>query len=189
MSCELVAPSFLEYKKLLEAFLLKRTRDKGISDDILHDVYLKLYRNCEKLPEVRNVKAWLFEVTRNALTDHFRSAGKYQILEQDIEESWQPELKGDIDRYLFPLIGLLPEMYREPVILNELEGKTQQQIADKLGISLSGAKSRVQRGRQMLKQLFLECCYVETGAGGNIIEISAREGCNTLMEFEKTQKS
>lgn len=68
------------------------------------------------------------------------------------------------------MLNYLPEKYRKAVRLADLEGMTQAQLADHLGLSLSGAKSRVQRGREQLKALLTECCKFEFDCRGQIID-------------------
>jgi RNA polymerase sigma-70 factor (ECF subfamily) len=62
----------------------------------------------------------------------------------------------------------LTEIYRITLTLSEIEGLPQQQVAERLGLSLSGAKSRIQRGREKLRQRLLDCCDIETGRVGII---------------------
>ena len=54
--------------------------------------------------------------------------------------------------------------------LAEIEGLPQQEVADRLGLSLSGAKSRIQRGRAMLKDALERCCRFEFDRRGNLAE-------------------
>jgi RNA polymerase sigma-70 factor (ECF subfamily) len=78
------------------------------------------------------------------------------------------------------MIYSLPEPYRDAVVLTELEGLTQRELANRLGISLSGAKSRVQRGRAQLKQMLDECCTFEFDRRGKVIDCTprAKTGCD-----------
>ena len=69
----------------------------------------------------------------------------------------------------------LPQDYREAIQLYELKGVSQQAIADQLGISLSGAKSRIQRGREKLKAVLFECCSFEQDLRGNVIGFSRND--------------
>jgi RNA polymerase sigma-70 factor (ECF subfamily) len=68
--------------------------------------------------------------------------------------------------WLRPMIDNLPDRYRGPLYLAEVEGRSQQHVADVLGLSLSGAKSRVQRARARLGALVQRGCEVEFGPGG-----------------------
>ncbi len=72
------------------------------------------------------------------------------------------------------MIYSLPDQYREAVVLTEFDGLTQQQLADRLGITLSGAKSRVQRGRAHSKQMLDECCNFEFDRRGMVIDCTPR---------------
>lgn len=67
-------------------------------------------------------------------------------------------------------IKRLPEKYREALELTEFQGLSQKELSEKLGISYSGAKSRVQRGRRKLKQLLEGCCHIEADRYGNIVD-------------------
>jgi RNA polymerase sigma-70 factor (ECF subfamily) len=72
-------------------------------------------------------------------------------------------------------IESLPETYREPVRLYELEGVSQREIASRLGLSLSAAKSRIQRGRTKLIDLIHDCCTFELDARGNVLDYQAND--------------
>ena len=72
--------------------------------------------------------------------------------------------------WLEEMVGQLPDGYREAVQLSEIEGLPQQEVADRLGLSLSGAKSRIQRGRAMLKEILDKCCRFEFDRRGNVLE-------------------
>ena len=72
------------------------------------------------------------------------------------------------------MIAALPDPYREALILSEYQGLSQKDVADRLGISLSGAKSRVQRARRQLREMFLACCHFEMDRRGRILDYYAR---------------
>jgi RNA polymerase sigma-70 factor (ECF subfamily) len=73
------------------------------------------------------------------------------------------------------MVERLPQPYREAVELAEFEGLTQRALADRLGISLSGAKSRVQRAREQLRTMLLDCCRIETDARGGVVDCQRTE--------------
>ena len=77
---------------------------------------------------------------------------------------------GDLTDSVLSMLEDLPEKYRQALVMVDYQGKTQQQLAETVGISLSGAKSRVQRARKMIKQLLLECCHFEFDRYGTIID-------------------
>ncbi|RDV17059.1 RNA polymerase sigma factor SigZ [Pontibacter diazotrophicus] len=180
-SCAAVAPVFLAYEAQLRGFVQKRVQDKEEANDILQQLYLKLYKNCEQLQEVHNLKAWLYQITRNTVYDFFRESSRRQPLgaEAELPEEELPEqARHEVEALVEPLINLLPLEYAEPLRMSELEGISQKEIAERLGISYSGAKSRIQRGREKLKQLFLECCHLEFSHNGQVISAQVKASCS-----------
>ena len=74
-----------------------------------------------------------------------------------------------------PFVARLPSPYREALTLTEIEGLTQRAAADLLGVSLSGMKSRVQRGREKLRELLEACCRIGLDARGRVIGCEPRD--------------
>ena len=77
------------------------------------------------------------------------------------------------------MVESLPADYREALILTEYEGLTQRALAERLGLSFSGAKSRVQRAREKLKAMLLDCCHFEFDRFGKIIDYQPNCACCT----------
>lgn len=186
-SCSAVAPVFLAYEAQLKGFVQKRIIDKDEANDILQQLYLKVYKNCEQLQEVKNTKAWLYQITRNAVYDFFRENSRREsIADLELAEGELPEdTRHDVEALVEPLINLLPAEYAEALRLSELEEISQKEIAERLGISYSGAKSRVQRGREKLKALFMECCHLEFSHDGQVIGASVKDSCKPLKHLAK----
>jgi RNA polymerase sigma-70 factor (ECF subfamily) len=68
----------------------------------------------------------------------------------------------------------LPEPHRQALLLTEYEGLNQRELAERLGISFSGAKSRVQRARQKLRSVLQECCHCELDRRGRVVDYYPR---------------
>lgn len=201
--CQQVAPVFLEYEEKLRAFIRKRISDEDDSKDLLQQVLLKLYHHCEKLPEVRNMQGWIYQVTRNTLNDYFKEkarhtpiegqAGSTEIraagmLREDLADD--NRLQKEMVEYIRPLISLLPPKYAKPLIMSDLEGVPQQEIADRLGMSLSGAKSRVQRARVKLREIIIECSRLELDRYGRLISMEIKDSCGCMQEVKnRVQKT
>ena len=169
----------------LRGYIRTRVREHAAAEDILQEVFLKAQKRLGQLESVEKLSGWLFLIARNAVTDHFRAAGaKAKVttgLSEDLElpdETEEPALENpDALREAFRrIVFSLPEPYREAIVLTEYEGLTQKELAERLGISFSGAKSRVQRGREKLKDALLECCALEFDRRGNVIECEPRGG-------------
>jgi|SRR5947208_1439182 len=166
----------------LRGFIRARVRDHATAEDILQDVFVKIHQKLPTLRAGERLEAWVWRITRNAVIDHYRSRKSAlevpETLPASLDESKsEPEgLRAAFSR----MIQSLPEPYREAVVLTELEGMTQQELANRLGISLSGAKSRVQRGRAQLKRMLDQCCRFEFDRRGKVIDCTPREkaGCD-----------
>jgi RNA polymerase sigma-70 factor, ECF subfamily len=167
---------WIELAGRLRAFIRRRVSDDARAEDILQDVFLKLARHAEDLPEPPKLQGWLFLVTRNAIIDHYRTRKETVPVPEtlvDETEAAPDELDG-LNASLRRMIRSLPEPYREAVQLTAIDGLSQVDLAKRLGISVSGAKSRVQRGRQALKKLLLDCCQFEFDRRGGIVECAPR---------------
>lgn len=166
----------------LQAFILKKTGDESLTSDILQEVYIKMQA---KLPELRDetkLSSWLYQISRNTIIDHFRQTQKELQFKKDLPpplpSAPENELTHRLASWIPFAIEELPEKYRQALYLTEIEGISQKELAERLGISYSGAKSRVQRGREMLKATILACCEVATDKYGNVLNIQKRKKDN-----------
>ena len=158
-----------EYKTRLRGYIAKRVRESEAVDDILQNVFLKAHTSLHTIKSHGSIAAWLFRIAANAIADHYRSQKLWVELPEELAAP-EPERNyvAELAACLQPLIADLPETYRSALVLSDLEGLPQKEVANRLGLSLSGTKSRIQRGREKLRQRLLECCDIETGRGGII---------------------
>ncbi|MGH1518697.1 sigma-70 family RNA polymerase sigma factor [Chryseobacterium sp. JK1] len=179
-----------DYKASLYLFILKRVEDQDTAKDILQEVLLKSYQYCTKGKEVLYLKSWLYKIAQNTMIDHFKKAGKLESINLDlIDEENNPSLIGEASEYIRVLLKLLPEKYALPLQLYDLEDMEQKDIAEKLNLSLSNTKSRIQRGRVKLKERFLECCAVAFDENGEMISFDIKPYCKELQaEKQKLEK-
>jgi len=169
-----------QFSSQLHHFIRKRVSDPRDADDILQDVFVKLHTRIETLRDEDRLAAWVYQIARNALIDYYRRNDRNVDLTDTLpveDEPEQNDAETYIARYLADLIDELPEKYREAVRLSEIQGLTQKETAEQLGLSLSGAKSRVQRGREMLRQMLLECCHFEFDRRGTLIDYRPNPQC------------
>jgi RNA polymerase sigma-70 factor (ECF subfamily) len=171
----------------LLGFIRKRLDDPDQAEDILQEVFVKIHTRLHTLKDKNRLASWLFQITRNTLIDHLRTQSSTSALPDDVpdrkESSEDKNSEQQIASYLLRLVSCLPEGYRQAVELYELEGVKQQEIGKRLGLSHSGAKSRVQRGREMLKNALLDCCHFEFDRTGRIIDYSERQQCCTRHDL------
>lgn len=157
---------------------MRRVGSEDAADDILQDVFLKIQLKIGQLRDPDKVNAWIYQIARRAITDHYRRQSSVTIVEGSPAEdagSAEHDLNGQLAAWLPSAIELLPEKYRQAVYLTEIEGLSQKELAERLGISYSGAKSRVQRGREKLKEVVLQCCEVRADSYGNIMDYHPRQ--------------
>jgi RNA polymerase sigma-70 factor (ECF subfamily) len=166
----------------IRAFVGSRVNDTHAADDITQDVLLKVQAKPGAVPAEDKRSAWVFSIARNAVIDHYRTrAVRNRDAIGDAEpraDTTDPRTEDEVRKLtacLGRMIEQLPEPYRNAMKLVDLDGLSQQQLADRSGISLSGAKSRVQRARQELKDMLLDCCVVERDARGNVIDFQRTE--------------
>ena len=159
-SCEIVAPVFEEYRMVLTRFIKSRVKDPIDSEELLSEVMMKIYDHCEKLEEIRNTEAWLITIARNTIYDFFKERQNQASVEPQEQISTEDDynLVESLSSCVPLLLKKLPSKYAEPLLKYEMEGVSQRALAIEFDMSESGLKSRVQRGRKMLKTLFKEHC-------------------------------
>ena len=166
----------------LQQFIRRRVSDDATAEDLLQDVFLDIHQHIDTLRDVKKLESWIYQVTRNAIIDSYRSKRATTTLDEPEALHLSEELPDeDIVTELFPSIRAmvlsLPEKDRQALILTEYQGLTQKELAQRLGLSLSGAKSRVQRAREKLKQQLLACCHFELDRRGHVIDYQPRCAC------------
>jgi RNA polymerase sigma-70 factor (ECF subfamily) len=156
-------------------FIRRRVSDDHVSDDLLQETFVRVHRNIGTLQEADRVAAWVYQIARNVVHDHHRRATNSTVALADADpaedcDEHLSQLRCRGAGWLGEMIRSLPDGYREAVQLAEIEGLSQQEVADRLGLSLSGAKSRIQRGRAMLKDVLEQCCHFEFDGRGNMMD-------------------
>ena len=168
----------------LQSFIAARVGDRELAADLTQDVIVRSIAS-GALDRVDNPTAWLYRSARNAVIDHYRTRRVHGAL-PDPDQWPDPDLPGNepneatraLARCLQPLLSELPDTARDALTRVDLNGETHQRVADELGISVSGMKSRVQRARRQLKNLLTECCVVQLDPAGAVSEYHPHgEGC------------
>lgn len=183
--------SGIEVRERLERFVARRVDDPDDAEDIVQDVFLRLQEHRGRIDRSGRVVPWLFRVARNAIADHYRGRSRRHEVESAAEDdpafdTVDPreilqfghdsgQAHRELAECIRPMLDGLPERYREALDLVDLGGRSQRTAADEVGLSRSGMKSRVQRGRRMLQDRLLECCRVALSAAGTVMDYEARE--------------
>jgi RNA polymerase sigma-70 factor (ECF subfamily) len=173
----------------IERFVRRRINDPHHAEDVVADVMLRIHQNLASLDDHERITAWVFRITRNAITDHYRrTARRREVLAAEIEpdvdqgaDAWLDDQAAtliELAACIRPLVDALPADYRRALELTDFEGRTQADAAQIEGISLSGMKSRVQRGRRQFATLVKQCCDVTTDSRGELVDFNLRrDGC------------
>ncbi len=163
----------------LKGYISRRVADPADAEDLLQEVFIKIHRRLDGLRSSQLLAPWLYQIARRSITDYYRAARPGLELPENLalEEAEESEAEAELARSLEHMLYCLPEKYRQAVRLADLEGMKQEQVAARLGLSLSGAKSRVQRGREQLRRCLLECCELEFDRRGRITAYTPRCGC------------
>jgi len=185
MSHATVEQAWMTFHTPLLQFVRRRVADKASAEDILQDVFLKAHTHIDTLSDTAKLQSWLYQLTRNAVIDHYRRTRVTVTISEDVPAFVQED-ENDAVAQLTPavkaMVAALPDIYHEALRLTEYEGLTQKELAERLGISVSGAKSRVQRARQMLRQMLLDCCHFELDRRNAIISYQPRCACCTTND-------
>lgn len=175
----------------LRAFVSRRVTSAQDADDILQTVFLQIHIHLATLRESRRLEAWLYRVTRNAIADHFRTQRRTEdgIAEPAIDDRPDEEnLNPDVAACLKALIDHLPPDQRDAIRLYEFDGLSQQEIARRQGLSLSGVKSRIQRGRRRLAAILTACCEFQFDRLGNILDYQrTADPCPVCVSVEASR--
>jgi RNA polymerase sigma-70 factor (ECF subfamily) len=173
MNCVMAA--WHQHEAELRGWLRHRLRNPVDAEDVLQDVFLKAMRQGERFCAISNARAWLYEVARNALADRLRLARNTVELPEDLSaEAGEAAAIDSLAACLPRVLSELSPEDREAITLCDLEGMPQEEFARRKGLSLPGAKSRVQRARKRLRQQLTLACQVRLDAAGQVSDFVPR---------------
>ena len=167
----------------IRAFVLSRVKDPPLADDITQETLLRLTQRLPTLRDAERFDAWVFQIARNAVADHFRAAKESEPFDEETHaQKSEPgaheplanedeRLRRAVAGYVRSVVENLPQPYREALQLTEFEKLSQVDLASKIGLSVSAAKSRVQRARTLLREEMQRCCRWETDGYGTVLDL------------------
>jgi RNA polymerase sigma-70 factor (ECF subfamily) len=170
-----------EVEARLRPYVARRVASPADVDDVIQETFVRMHRGLAGLADGERFGAWVYRIAANAIADHIRVRARHPVAleappdgsELGLEE--QPEsLEAELAECVALFVARLPSPYREAVTLTELEGLTHKDAAEMLGISSSGMKSRVQRGRERIRRMFEECCEISVDCRGHVTDCTPR---------------
>lgn len=170
-----------EIESHLRPYLARRVASPSDVDDLVQDIFVRMHQSLPGLQDGERFGAWVYRIARNAIVDRARrqarrpTVGWSDELEPPADSSPAvDDLQSDLAECVALFVGRLASPYREAITLTELQGLPHRQAAEMLGISVSGMKSRVQRGRSMIRDMFKACCEISVDCRGRVVDCEPR---------------
>ncbi len=166
------------YRDELSGYFLSHTGNRELAEDLVQDVFLKLHHQLSQDKLKGKASHWLRRVARNTLIDYWKSKKQVSTVPDFPDESGESEVLHTLaEQCVGEMLKTLPEKYAYALQRCEIDGIKQAQLADELGISLSGAKSLVQRGRIRLKDAIIACCHPQFNSRNEFVETDCQSAC------------
>lgn len=160
-----------QHRERLLAFILARGVQPDDAEDIVQDVLAKALSRDGGPDDPSRLAAWLYQVVRNAIADHWRRRRPAQEVPDDIPAAIPDrDDGGQLLGCLEPFLSRLAPEDAEALRLADAHDRPQSEIASRMGLTLSGAKSRIQRARAKVMEMYRECCAVELDRSGRLVD-------------------
>ena len=170
-----------EIEAKLRPYVARRVASADV-DDVVQETFVRMHRGLAKLSDGERFGAWVYRIAGSAIADQLRARARHPLASGDRAEDAAEDvgetaetLEAELSECVALFVARLPSPYREAVTLTELQGLSQKDAAEMLGVSVSGMKSRVQRGRERIRRMFAECCELSVDGRGNVTECIPRE--------------
>jgi RNA polymerase sigma-70 factor (ECF subfamily) len=167
------------------AYVKLKIRNQSDVQDIVQDIMLKMFNAYNSDKKIVNLKNWIYTITNNTIIEYYRrnnNKSDFNIIDDEESELYT------ISEYIIPMINLLDEKYSQILLLSDIENIPQKEIADRLNLGISAAKSRIQRARKQLRELFTECCDMEFDKNGVIVSCHIKKSCKPLNDLNIQEK-
>lgn len=168
------------YGRHLHTYFKHKGLSAADSDDLVQNVFESVHQALPKLRNPEKIDHWLLAIARREWLKWLKPKPDFKLEMEDepADDGLQQMASGCVRA----MTEALPATYREAVLLSELENVPQHEVAKRLGLGLSAAKSRIQRGRSVLRKNIAECCRVVTNARGEIVDAEcANTSCAAVL--------
>ena len=167
MNC--IVEAWKNHEAELRGFMYRKLQDPMLVEDLLQDTFIKALGKGKGFCDIEQPRAWLFRVARNNMIDYLRRNPHLLELDKNLSKPLEEQPGVDTLSSCLPraMSSLEPADY-EIITQCDLNGMTQAEYAKQNGLSLPGAKSRIQRARKRLKHELNSTCGVRYDEAGNI---------------------
>jgi RNA polymerase sigma-70 factor (ECF subfamily) len=178
-----------ELNDRLRGFVARRIADPHAAEDIAQEVLLRLHQHLGELRTQDRLDAFAYRIARNAITDHYRGRARAKetalppddlaarIDADDTDDQDATRGRQELARCLEPIVRQLPEPYREALTLTDLGDLSQVEASERLGLSVPGMKSRVQRARTQVHEHLTSCCAVTLDTTRHVTDVERTGPC------------
>ncbi|MBK5261357.1 MAG: sigma-70 family RNA polymerase sigma factor [Peptostreptococcaceae bacterium] len=168
-------------QKLLKYFNAKVNNTQD-AEDILQDVFIKIFSSIERLESQSAIKPWIYKITKNTIIDFCKkkksiSVAPETLYEIEDEKEDVDNMNDDISKCIGAMIFALPDKYQSVYDMYENKNLKHKEIAEALDISVSSSKVRLKRAKDMFKDELIKCCDFEVDNYGNIIDYHSKGKC------------
>lgn len=168
-----------DFKQELFGFVHKHIKDEDQAKDIHQEILIKIFTKHKSLKNQSSLKSWMYQIARNAITDYFRK-NKFidtKLSDNIISTDNEPIEEDELAPCIAPFLQQLRPNYKQALELTDLGNLSQKELAKKMNLSYSGAKSTVQRARQEMRKIFDQCCKIETDRYGSALSVIPNSNC------------
>ena len=158
------------YERELSAYVLSRVGDVELQKELMQEIALKIFTSLHLQKE--HLRGWLYTLTKNTITDHYRKANRpLPILEVEMEHEEHIMLEC-----LEPMLKTLSLEEQEILQLTQLEQYSLQEVATQKNLSHSAVKSRLFRAKKALAKSLFTCCAYERNSRGEVVDFVSKGG-------------
>jgi len=165
----------------LRPYVARRVASAAEVDDLVQEILVRVHKGVATLREDERFGGWVYRIAARTIADFARTRARQprgpaddaaELAAAPTDEA--ADLQLELGECVALFVARLPSPYREAITLTELQGLTQKDAAEMLGTSISGMKSRVQRGREKIRAMFEECCEISVDCRGRVVDCAAR---------------
>lgn len=179
-----------EFSLELEHYINSKVSNTHDAEDILQEVFIKIFKNIDKLEKQDSVKSWLYKITKNTIIDYYKKKKEIvlapeKMLNIEDEDLTEDNMNEEISNCLKKMLFDLPDKYRQVYDLYENQNMKHKEIGEKLDISLSTSKIRLKRAKEYFKKNLIECCDFQVDRYGNVIDYKKRKSKKSCKSAER----
>jgi RNA polymerase sigma-70 factor (ECF subfamily) len=171
-----------EFNQKLMNYINAKVNNTQDAEDILQDVFIKIFSSIERLESQAAIKSWIYKITKNTIIDFYKkkkdvSVAPETLYEIEDEKEDVDNMNDDISKCIGDMIFALPDKYLSVYDMYEKKNLKHEEIAEALDISVSASKVRLKRAKDMFKDKISKCCDFEVDKYGNIINYLSKGKC------------